>query len=132
MPDKQKSNTNFCADQGFSLIECVCATVVFVFGTLAIANLAIYAIKMETFAFDSSRATSYAETKIEELRTTALTNGGGLNSNIAGYFDSPETDFDRRWEIADGPADTKRVSIVVVHKTDPSKIRTTRLDTLIR
>jgi len=117
---------------GFSLIECVIAIVVVTVGLLGVAALAAVAIQSETFAFNSSSAAALAASKMEELKAGALNNGGSLTSNTNGYSDSPNAYFYRRWQIANGPAGTKEISVVVVPKGSATSARTTKIKTLVR
>lgn len=119
-------------EAGFSLLECAIAMVVVTFGLLAVAALAGVATQSETFAFNSTEASALAASKIEELKAGALTNGGSLTSNAAGYSDAPNGQFYRRWAIGSGPAGTKELTVVVVSQAGGNKVRTTQVKTLVR
>lgn len=117
---------------GFSLLECVIAIFITAIGLLAVAALAAVATQGETFAFNSTEASALATSKMEELKAGALNNGGSLTNNQTGYSDTPSFYFSRRWQISDGPAGTKEISVVVVPQVSSNKIRTTQIKTLVR
>ena len=87
---------------GFSLLECVIALFVVAVGLLAVAALAAVATQGETFAFNSTDAAALAGSKMEELKAGALTNGGSLTSNAAGYSDIPSGYHFRKWKSRHG------------------------------
>lgn len=117
---------------GFSLLECVIAIVIVAVGLLAVAALSAVAIQGENFAFSSTQATILASGKVEELKVGTLTNGGSLTTNATGYSDTPNIYFFRRWQIADGPAGTKEITVAVVPQAAADKVRTTQIKTLVR
>jgi Tfp pilus assembly protein PilV len=117
---------------GFSLLECVFAIFIVTIGLLSVAALAAVATQGETFAFNSSDASALAASKMEELKGGTLTVGGSLTSNASGYSDTPNWYFYRRWQISNGPAGTKQVTVVVVPQVSSNKVRKTEIKTLIR
>lgn len=119
-------------NEGFSLIECVIAILVTTIGLLAIANLAAVAVRTEVFAYHSVEASTLASGKIEDIKAGSLVNGGSLTGNQSGYNDNPTAFFARRWQITDGPAGTKIVSVVVFSPNSAYQVRATRIDTLVR
>ena len=118
---------------GFSLLECVFAILILTIGMLAVVGLAATATQTELSSYRSTQATTLAVSKIEELKSAqTLTNGGSLTANISGYHDAPDLEYYRRWQISDGPAGTKRVTVVVVPQLGSSRIRKAEISTLIR
>lgn len=118
--------------KGFSLLECVVAIFIITVGVLAVASLSAVATKTESFAYNSTEATTLATSKMEELKAGVLVNGGSLISNDAGYFDTPDFNFYRRWKISNDVAGTKKVTVVVVSQVDSRQFRPVSITTLIR
>ena len=113
------------AEKGFSLIECLIAMVVTTIGLLAVAQLIVVGIRLQSESRDATAANAYARAKIEELQNYAPTatqrvRGGDLTTNVNGYNDAPDVRFTRRWQIEVSPTDagvpsgTQRISVVVV------------------
>jgi prepilin-type N-terminal cleavage/methylation domain-containing protein len=110
-------------DGGFSLVELLVALVIFSFGVLAGVALLGAGHKWEGQAELETQMTVAAEMKMEDLKAVAGTNlpdtvalvpGGGLDSNVTGYWDSVELDgrlFTRRWEIVAGPAGARQLTV---------------------
>jgi hypothetical protein len=79
--------------------------------------------KWEGQAELETQLTVAAEMKMEELKavagtslsdTLALVPGGDLDTNATGYWDTVELDgrlFTRRWEVVQGPAGTRQVTV---------------------
>lgn len=114
------------------MLECIIAIFIVAVGLLAVAALSAVATQGEVFAFNSTEASSLAASKMEELKAGTLTNGGSLTSNLTGYSDTPNWYFHRRWQINDGPAGTKEITVVVVPQASANKVRTTQIKTLVR
>ena len=117
---------------GFSLIECIVAIFIITVGLLAVASLATVATQTETFAYNSTEATTLATSKMEELKAGVLVNGGSLISNESGYFDTPDFNFYRRWKITNDVAGTKKVTVTVVSQVDSRQFRPVSITTLVR
>jgi type II secretory pathway pseudopilin PulG len=117
---------------GFTVVELLVALVIFSFGVLAGVALLGTGHKWEGQAELETQLTVAGEMKIEELRavagtdladTVALVLGGGLESNVAGYFDAAELDgrtFRRRWRVEPGPANTRQVTVRVLPLDPPA------------
>jgi len=129
---RRKKITKKDRNAGFSLLECVVAIFIVAIGLLAVAALSAIATQGEIFAFNSTDASSLAASKMEELKAGTLTNGGSLTSNASGFSDAPSWYFHRRWQIGNGPAGTKEITVVVVPQASANKVRTTQIKTLVR
>lgn len=117
---------------GFTVVELLVALVIFSFGVLAGVALLGTGHKWEGQAELETQLTVAGEMKIEELRaiagteladTVALVLGGGLESNVDGYFDTAELDgrtFRRRWRVEPGPANTRQVTVRVLPLDPPA------------
>lgn len=117
---------------GFTLVELLVALVIFSFGVMAGAALLGTGHKWEGQAELETQLTVAGEMKIEGLKaiagtnlpdTVALVPGGGLDSNVAGYFDAVEIDgrtFRRRWQVEPGPAGTRQIVVRVVPLIPPA------------
>jgi prepilin-type N-terminal cleavage/methylation domain-containing protein len=112
---------------GFTLIECVIAIVLILVGLLAVYSLVVYSIQTQKMSSELVRANSLAREKVEELRNTSRTAGGSLTSNTTDYFDSPSSNYIRRWQIADDSIGTQTVRVAVI----PSVPKTLQPEVLI-
>lgn len=106
-------------EAGFSLIEAMIATLITVFGLLAVEMLIVQAIRVQTFSRDSTMANALARAQLEELRSLPRTNasranGGSLTGNQTNYSNTTDARFTRRWTVADGPESTQDVTVAVV------------------
>jgi len=101
------------------------AMVLTLVGLLAVANLIVVGIRLQTESRDATAANAFAREKIEELENyapiaTQRVRGGSLTSDVANYFDTPDVRFKRRWLIetnptdAGVPANTQRLTITVI------------------
>jgi prepilin-type N-terminal cleavage/methylation domain-containing protein len=111
--------------RGFTLIECLIAMVITLVGLLAVANLIVVGIRLQTESRDASAANALAVAKMEQLENyapvaTQRVRGGSLTSDVAGYFDTPDTRFKRRWMVETNPADagvpaqTQRLTVSMI------------------
>ena len=113
------------SETGFSLVEVLVSTVVLTVGLVAMAELLAVATKMHADAAETSRATHYAQTKIDELvklnmATAAAVQISGVNTltaNTANYFDTPMNGVTRRWSVQAGPvANTRLLTVRVINR----------------
>ena len=111
---------------GFTMVELTVAVMILVVGVLGLAGVMPAIVARQTFASAVSAMTTVAESKLEELRaqsllksadTTEVTIGGSLTSSEAGHFDNQVgplgRTYLRRWEVEDGPADAREVTLRV-------------------
>lgn len=121
-------------EKGLTLIECLVAMVVTMVGVLAVFGLVALSVKTESFAFRSMEANNLAVNKIEELKFSPLTNGGGLTSDISGYSDVSNPNYIVRWQINDGSVGvgTKYVVVQIIPKNTSAAHSEVKLETLIR
>ncbi len=129
-------------EYGFSLIECMVAMVITTIGLLAVAGLVGIGIRLQTESRDATTANSLARAKIEELQNYAPTaaervRGGSLTTNVANYNDSPDTRFQRRWQIetsptdAGVPANTQKITVLIVANDSGMRLPDVRLTILV-
>jgi prepilin-type N-terminal cleavage/methylation domain-containing protein len=95
--------------RGFSLIETLVATTIVAVGVTALAQLFVLAIGANARAKQTTRATVFAQHKMEELRAEpALTPSppDTLDRNTHGYHDTSagEVPLIRRWSVEPLPA----------------------------
>jgi type II secretory pathway pseudopilin PulG len=88
-------------EAGFTLVEALSAIVILAFGLMAVANLMAVAATSNSVANQSTAATTLATQQMERLKAipftdpgtnnlnAALTPGGDLDSDQAGYFLDP-------------------------------------------
>ena len=100
--------------KGFTLIECVIAMVLVVTGFMAVFSLLTACLKTEVISRDLGRANSFSRSKIEELKNTKRTPGGGLTSDVTGYFDNPTSDYTRRWQISADSMGTQTITVIML------------------
>lgn len=96
------------------MIECVIAMVISLIGLLAIYTLIFTSVRIQALSRELSLANSFAREKVEELKNSSRTVGGGVNSNVNGYYDSPSTKYIRRWQISDDLMGTQTVTVRVI------------------
>ena len=118
---------------GFSMVELIVALTIFSFGVLAVVALLGAGYRYEGRAHLDTQMTVIAEMKIEELRavagtkladTVALVPGGGLDSDVAGYWESvllDGRDFTVRWQVVTGPAGTRQLTVRAIPVAGPSR-----------
>jgi|GEM_PF-1265008 len=122
---KDRKTSKNVQQGGFTLIECLIAMVITLVGLLAVANLIVVGIRLQTESRDSTAAMALARAKIEQLQNYApaapqRVRGGSLTTDTIGYFDTPDTRFTRRWQVEINPTDagvpsgTQRITVVVV------------------
>lgn len=132
------------SERGFSLIEVLIATVVFVTGSVALAGLLVVSVNKHQLGRNTVDATLLASTKIEELAklnfgtaaAVQITPNGAdsLGQNVAPYFDTPANGYTRRWQVAAGPnADTRVVTLRVIPPgADVRQFRLVEVTTILR
>lgn len=95
---------------GFSLVEALVAVFILTMVSLSLAQMIGLGMLSDKSSTDLTGATALSTDKIEELRGgdySALFEGGSLDSNSSGYFDTTDidsdgvVDFTRRWKITD-------------------------------
>ena len=112
---------------GFTLIECVIAIVLILVGLLAVYSLVVYSVQTQMMSTNLVTANSLARQKVEELKNAARSAGGSLTANTTNYFDTPSSNFIRRWQISDDSVGTQTISVTVV----PSASKTLQPQVLI-
>ena len=81
------------AQAGFTLVEVLVAIVVLVFGLVAVTNLMIVAGSSNAVANATNATTTAARQQLDVMKATpytALTVGGSLTADTAGYFSNPD------------------------------------------
>ena len=121
-------------EKGFTLIECLVAMVITLIGLLAVFQLIAYSLNIEQFASRSTAATKIAVNKIEELKLSALTDGGSLITDTSGFSDTSNDLYTVRWTVSNGTAgvETKHIIVEVAPRTQVTQNSTVRLETYIR
>jgi Tfp pilus assembly protein PilV len=89
--------------KGISLIEVLASMVVFALGLLMLVPLMLASITANEFADDMSKATLYAQQKIEVLKNTSALNSG--SDVIDG--------MNRAWTVEDVATNLKRLTVTV-------------------
>ncbi len=103
--------------QGFTLLEVVLALAIMAIGVIATAPLFVYAAKENAGGGDMGSVGALAVERLEQLRGRSyynLENGGDLQSNVDGFSDLSDPDFDVRWIVADSPNPPAGMKVVVV------------------
>jgi prepilin-type N-terminal cleavage/methylation domain-containing protein len=103
---------------GFTLLEVVLALAIMAIGVIATAPLFVYAARENAGGGDLGSVGALAVERLEQLRGLSyynLNNGGDLQSNVDGFSDLSDPDFDVRWVVADsaGPPAGMRVIVVL-------------------
>jgi prepilin-type N-terminal cleavage/methylation domain-containing protein len=115
--------------RGFTLIELMIAIMVISVGLLGMGSVMASSSVLQSLSISRTEMTTAAENKMEELRVfgftpassplrAAIALGGDLAMSVAGYSDSTESLsgrwYYRRWQIQNGVAGTRLVTIRVV------------------
>jgi prepilin-type N-terminal cleavage/methylation domain-containing protein len=103
--------------QGFTLVEVVIALTILAFGIIATIPMFVYAAKENAGAGDRGMVGTLAVDRMEDLRGGlyySLGNGGSLTSNVTGYSDTSNLDYDVRWTVASNPNPPTESKVVVV------------------
>lgn len=111
---------------GFTLIELMMAVFILVVGVLGLASVMASAMARQTLSTAVSEVTTLAESKLEELRSSALlksadtsevTMGGSLTTSMTNHADTVSSPvgrlFLRRWVVEPGPGGARRVTLRV-------------------
>lgn len=123
--DKYFSRKHRMPDEtGFSLVEVLVATLVVTIGLVSMVQLLAVSTVMHADAREATTAAQQAQAKIDELTKLNLTTAAAvqitpaspdsLTTNVANYFDTPQTGVTRRWRVQAGPAAGTRIVTVRV------------------
>lgn len=113
---------NVTSESGFSLIEAMVASLVLTIGIVGLMQLLAVATVMHSDARMATADTVLAQAKLDELMKSGslpLSNVqlGSVASNMAPYYDQPESGVTRRWQINNGPvAGTYLLQVTVENK----------------
>ena len=130
-------------ESGLSLVEALVAMVVITLGLVSMAQLMAITAMRHHDAREVALATELGQAKLEELmklnlatapalRTTP-TSPDTLSTDVAGYFDTPETGVTRRWRVQAGPvSNTRLVTVRVINVRARQYGSTFDLTTIIR
>ena len=128
-------------EAGFTLVEAMVAMVVFLVGSLAVAEVLGVAAHMHRVSQNSTQGTSLARQKADELMkldfdadaSVQLSPVGTLTANTPNYFDNWSPADVIRWQVLAGPtANTRLVTIRVIGGQGSMSQRTVELTTVIR
>ena len=100
-------------EKGFTLIEVMIALVLFAVGLLAFAGLEVVALRNSTYSKEYSKANTYAQQKVEELKGVSW-------ASVAGGSDTLEGKFTRTWTVEETETDMMKKVVVNVTWVDPS------------
>ncbi len=115
--------------------------VVFLVGSVAVAQLLAVTTQMHLVSQNSTQATRLAQQKFDELMkldfaadaAVQISAANTLTANTASYFDTPGPVITRRWSVQAGPtATTRRVTVRVIDGQGSMSRRTVDLTTVIR
>ena len=104
-------------DSGFTVVEVVLALTIMAVGVIATAPMFVLAARENAGGGDMGKVGALAVERLEDLRGQyyyVLDNGGSLETNVAGYSDTSDPDFDVRWLIADSPNPPAGMKLVLV------------------
>ncbi len=100
--------------KGFTLIECVIALVIGMIGFTGVFSLLAVCVRTEITSNEMATANALARAKIEDLKNSTRTVGGSLTSNTTNYFDTPNTNYVRRWQITTDSMGTQTVTVALI------------------
>ena len=115
--------------------------VVFLVGSVAVAQLLAVTARSHLVAQNSTQATRLVQQKFDELMkldfaadaAIQITAVDTLTADTANYFDSPGAVVTRRWRVQAGPtATTRLVTVRVIEGQGSMSARTVDLTTVIR
>lgn len=118
------------------------ATVVFLVGSVAVAQLLAVTARMHVVSQNSTQATRLVQQKFDELMkldfavdpAIQISPNNALTQNVANYFDNPVPGaVTRRWNVQAGPTGTTRlVTVRVIDGQGSMAERTVDLTTVLR
>lgn len=110
---------------GFTLIEVMITILVIVVGLLGVAGVAITVINGNTLAKEMTTATTLAQDKIEELKSTSY-------ANITTGSDTQQSIYTRTWAVtSDSPVTGMKTIAVSVAFSWKGATRTVTLKTMV-
>ena len=104
---------------GFSLVEVLVASVVFVTGVVAVVPLVTWSVRATRLARDTSMATWLAWQKVEELKPFAVETPAREERLDEGGRAVATGVYTRRWRVEAVDADLLRLVVSVSHPTAP-------------
>ena len=102
---------------GFTIVEVVFALTIMAVGIIAAAPMFLLAARENAAGGDLGAVGALAVEQLEELRGQhwyVLVNGGDLATNVSGYCDVSDPDFDVRWQILDSPNPPAGMRLILV------------------
>jgi Tfp pilus assembly protein PilV len=121
---KQETDT-----KGFTIIECVIAMVLTVSGFMAVFSLLTVCVRTEVIAREMTAANALSRLKMEELKNSSRSPGGSLTSDVANYFDNPNSSYKRRWQISTDSMGTQTVIVLMTPNASRTPLSEVRLTT---
>lgn len=110
--------------KGFTLVETLIALGILAIAIIALVQLFTVSAKQNAVAADLTILTTLAQDKMEELKnlkyTSLIANGdaGSVTTPVTGYFDDPDTFYQRLWKIdVDAPASNMTTITVKVNSS---------------
>lgn len=110
MPEKSKKHN----ENGFTLVEILCAICILTFGLLAVGTMQISSIRGNHFAGKVTHGTYVACDKMEDLMSLSYSHAD-LETEVLHVDPSPPAGHEVSWDVvADSPLpDTKTVTVTV-------------------
>ena len=111
------------AREGFTIVELIIAVFILSVGIIGLAGSMMHAGTIQRLGLSRVEMTSLAESKIEDLRSKAvsqtdtlhITLGGSLTSSTTDHWDQVTSaagrSYRRRWVVAAGPAGSRDVTL---------------------
>jgi len=109
-------------EAGFGFVEALIAMVLLSAAVLATAQMIVTGVYVSEASEDMTTVTTLASQQMENLKSVQyddLDDGGDLDSDVAGFFDTldldadGEAEFTRRWEVVE-LSDSKIIDLVVL------------------
>jgi prepilin-type N-terminal cleavage/methylation domain-containing protein len=128
--------------KGFTIAEVLVATVIIGIGMLALAGLMATVMGRHTRATIVQEMVALSESKLEELRASAIIKaadtaqisiGGNLETSTANHVDTIQAPgvgrrYYRRWVISAGPAGTKKAELRIAMTQTHARHRIAPMD----